>query len=440
MDERMMPPVDDDASYSPSILIVDDSSVNRKVMSFILQSAYDRLHTVDDGQQCLDALNQTPFDLVLLDLNMPAKNGFEVLQTVRATATPKSDSGRHTPAFIVVSADNNPDTISRALQLGAADYVTTPFNRDELLARVKTHLALRSREQDLEARVQQRTSELEATNQALQKAQNQLIQAEKMVSLGQLSAGIAHEINNPIGYILSNLDSLQDYMQDVVKLIGQYQQAEPYISDASARKQLQNLQDSINVPFLKEDVQQLITDSLSGARQVKQIIADLKVFAHHPQNRQWEKVSLESCIRSVLNMIKNEIKYKAEIHLDLEAALPSIDGVTTQIYQVMTNLLVNAAQAIPVDRHGDVFIQTRNLQPAEDAIEISIRDTGTGMDDDVLSKIFDPFFTTKEVGQGTGLGLSVSYGFIEAHHGRIEVHSEPGRGSHFVVTLPISQH
>lgn len=416
-----------------TILIVDDNPVNQRILNGILKAHYRNIHIVENGKQCLETLANQAFDLVLLDLNMPLLSGFDVLSQTNAMSFALQ------PAFIVVSADNDPATISKALQLGASDYVTTPFNPDELLARVGTHLALHSREQDLESRVQRRTAELEATNQELQAAQNQLILAEKMASLGQLSAGIAHEINNPIGYIHSNLDSLNGYTEDLIKLLGMYQQAEAYISDTSARAQLQKLQQEINLPFLKNDVQQLIGDSLQGARQVKQIISDLKAFSHNPRSHeegsyQWEYLQINDSINSVLNIVKAELKYKAEVHLSLDNQLPAIECIPTQIYQVMTNLLVNAAQAI--EGRGNIFVETHSRV---DRIEIIIRDTGSGIHPDVISRIFDPFYTTKGVGQGTGLGLYVTYRIIEGHQGTIQVDSQPEAGCSFSIQLPIQQ-
>jgi len=413
-----------------SILIVDDNSVNRQVLTLILQDHYSNLQTAENGAQCLAHLRKQNYDLVLLDLNMPLKSGFEVLEEIQA------EQSLQRPAFIVVSADNNPTTISRALKLGASDYVTTPFNRDELMARVRTHLALRSREQDLEERVQQRTAELEATNHELQETQSQLILAAKMASLGQLSAGIAHEINNPIGYIRSNMTTLQDYTQSISHLLGQYKKAEAYISDTDTLEKLQACKSEIQLDFLIEDVPQLIKDSLTGAQRVKDIASDLKVFSH-PEQHNWELLDLRECFNSVLNIVNSEVKYKADITLCIAENTPQIECITPQIYQVMTNLLVNAAQSI--EGHGAINIQVTVPIRPNNRIRIVIADTGSGMSPDVVSQIFDPFFTTKGVGEGTGLGLSVSYGIIESHNGHINVESIPGEGTSFSLLLPIKQ-
>ncbi|MYM64546.1 response regulator [Pseudomaricurvus sp. HS19] len=412
-----------------ALLIVDDNDVNRQILTFILQDHYSNLHTADNGVACLQQLHQRPFDLLLLDLNMPCKSGFDVLSELQ------QQPPANRPAIIVVSADNQPATISRALQLGAADYVTTPFNRDELLARVSTHLTLRLREQDLELRVQQRTAELEAANRRLLETQQQLMLTDKMASLGLLSAGIAHEINNPIGYMLSNMETLSEYCHQLFDLLALYEASETAIADDSIRQQLTEVRRHINLAFLREDIPPLIRDSVTGARRVKQIVGDLKVFSH-PAQQGWETLDLTSCLSGVLNIINSEIKYKAEVHQQVADDLPAIECITPQIYQVFTNLLVNAAQAI--EGFGRIDIRMRALAEAE-AVEICIADNGQGMDDTTRGRIFDPFFTTKGVGVGTGLGLSVIYGIIQNHHGTIEVASTPGEGTRFTVTLPQHQ-
>lgn len=412
------------------ILIVDDNSVNRQVLTYILRDTYPLVEQVEDGEKCLQQLHDHPIDLVMLDLNMPNKSGFDVLEELQNNPPP------HTPSIIVVSADNKPSTISRALRLGASDYVTTPFNRDELMARVKTHLTLRLREQDLEDRVASRTRELERANQELQQAQNQILQMEKMASLGQLAAGVAHEINNPIGYIKSNLGSLNDYTNDLINLIDAYQQAETHINDANTRDLLAQQHKHINLPFIKEDITQLISDSLNGARRVKQIVSDLKVFSH-PEQKEWQQLDINDCVQAVLNIVSSEVKYKAEVELELADDLPEIQCSTTQIYQVITNLLVNASQAI--EEHGTITITTARHPRRKNRLQIQIHDTGSGMPEETRKKIFDPFFTTKPVGEGTGLGLSVSYGIIESHGGLIDVESTEGKGTCFTIQLPIKQ-
>ncbi len=411
-----------------SILLVDDNAVNRRLVRYILSNDYEGVQEATDGEECLTALSQHPFDLVLLDLNMPKISGFEVLKELKSANMPRS------PAIIVLSADNDPDTISRALRLGAADYLTTPFNRDELLARVKTHLALHNREQYLEERVQKRTAALMETNQRLKEATHQLIQAEKMASLGQLAAGVAHEINNPVGYINSNLDTLSSYTKDILGLIEHYRKLEDSPDDKALAELVREDRQRIDLDFLQDDIKHLIKESLQGVSHVKQIVSDLKGFAH-PEEKEWQTVDLNEVIDSTLNIVNNELKYKTEV-VKKYSDIPPLECITPQIKQVLLNLLVNAGHAI--DEHGKITIATE-LDDSKQNVQIHIEDTGQGIGEENRKKIFDPFFTTKPVGQGTGLGLSVSYGIMQSHRGSIDVVSEEGKGSCFTLTLPLHQ-
>ncbi|AFV00245.1 response regulator receiver sensor signal transduction histidine kinase [Simiduia agarivorans SA1 = DSM 21679] len=409
-----------------AILLVDDNDINRKLVRHILSDEFPELYEAANGAECLTVLQSRAVDLVLLDLNMPEKSGFDVLQELPALPL------KRLPTVIVLSADNEPDTISRAFHLGAADYVSTPFNRDELLARVRTHLALHNREQYLEERVQARTAELQQANQRLQAATAQLIQAEKMVSLGQLAAGVAHEINNPVGYINSNLDTLKAYLGDVWRLVDSYAELESQLPDSEALDDLRQLKQRIDPEYLREDSNHLIAESMQGVERVKHIVSDLKGFAH-PEQKAWQQVDLHQLLRSSLNIVANEIKYKCTVNLALGEVVP-VHCIGPQISQVILNLLINASQAIP--EKGEITIRS-GQGPGAGQVWLSVEDTGIGMSKEVMGKIFDPFFTTKTVGEGTGLGLSVSYGIVQMHGGEIMVRSEPGKGSCFTLVLPV---
>lgn len=411
-----------------SILLVDDNAINRRLVRYILSNDYDEVQEAADGDECLAALAQHTFDLVLLDLNMPRKSGFEVLKELQTASNSRS------PSIIVLSADNDPETISHSFQLGAADYLTTPFNRDELLARVRTHLALHNREQHLEERVQKRTAALMETNQRLKETTKQLVQAEKMASLGQLAAGVAHEINNPVGYINSNLDTLKAYIKDLLELIDVYRAMEDEPTNDSRAQTARECRQRLDLDFLQEDIQHLINESLQGVSHVKQIVSDLKGFAH-PEEKEWQTVDLNEVIDSTLNIVNNELKYKTEV-VKQYGDIPHLKCITPQIKQVVLNLLVNAGQAI--DGQGRITIKT-GVDSNKQNVLIHIEDTGQGIDEKIQQKIFDPFFTTKPVGQGTGLGLSVSYGIIQSHRGNISVSSEKGKGSRFTLTLPLNR-
>jgi len=267
----------------------------------------------------------------------------------------------------------------------------------------------------------------------LEEVQNHLMQSEKMASIGLLAAGVAHEINNPIGYVYSNLGTLEKYAQDALGLLALYEQAEDSISDAQVCESLKKAKKKLDIAFLKEDLSALIAESRNGITRVKDIVQNLKDFSHVDAAEVWHFSDLHRGMESTLNIVNNEIKYKADLVREY-GVIPEVECISSQINQVFMNILVNAAHAI--DQHGTITIRTGQ---EDDNIWVEIIDTGKGIAPEHLSKIFDPFFTTKPVGKGTGLGLSLSYGIIQKHHGRIEVTSEVGKGTRFRVWLPIHQ-
>ena len=268
-------------------------------------------------------------------------------------------------------------------------------------------------------------------NRKLSATQDQLLQSEKMASIGQLAAGVAHEINNPIGYIFSNIGTLGKYLDDVFRLLGAYVQAETQLPAEQARK-LGALREEIEYDYLREDVPTLMRETLEGIDRVRKIVQDLKDFSRVDARREWEWADVHKGIDSTLNIVNNEIKYKAAVKKEY-GQLPEIRCVASELNQVFPNLLVNAAHAIDKER-GTITIRTG---VEDDHVWVDISDDGCGMSAEVLGRIFDPFFTTKPVGKGTGLGLSLSYGIVKKHGGTIQVSSEPGKGSTFHLTLPV---
>ena len=273
-------------------------------------------------------------------------------------------------------------------------------------------------------------NQLTALNQKLQSAQSQLLQSEKMASLGQLAAGVAHEINNPIGFVSGNLGSLKVYIADLLAVLAAYQRAEPALADhPTLLSDIASAKVAADLVFVQQDIFSLIAESIDGVQRVKMIVQDLKDFSR-VGIAEWHCANLERGLDSTLNIVRNEIKYKAEVVKEY-GGIPEIECIGSQLNQVFMNLLVNAAQAI--ETKGTITIRT-----GADAtrVWVEIADTGKGMTPEISRRIFDPFFTTKPVGQGTGLGLSLAYGIIERHHGSITVDSEVGRGTRFHITLP----
>jgi len=266
----------------------------------------------------------------------------------------------------------------------------------------------------------------------LETARHQAMQAEKMASIGQLAAGVAHEINNPIGFVLSNFRSLERYMTAVFGVIAAYEAAEPLLADSAALASLRRTKEDAELDFVKEDVKQLLVESGDGLDRVKRIVQDLKDFSRVGEN-EWQTADLIRGLESTLNVVRNEIKYKADV-VKHYGPTPEVECMPSQLNQVFMNLLVNAAHAIAV--RGTITIGSGT---SGDQVWVAVSDTGSGIAPDVLGRIFDPFFTTKPVGQGTGLGLSLSYSIVRRHAGRIEVESELGVGTTFRVWLPLRQ-
>jgi len=279
---------------------------------------------------------------------------------------------------------------------------------------------------------QDMTSELRTTLAELEEAHDQLLQSEKMASIGQLAAGVAHEINNPIGYVYSNLGSLEKYVQDAFELLDLYEQAESRISDAGTREQIKDAKARLDIVFLKEDLSALMAESKEGITRVREIVQNLKDFSHVDASDEFHFADLHQGLDSTLNIVHNEIKYKANVHKEY-GTLPEVECLASQLNQVFMNLLVNAAHAI--EERGTITIRTGQQG---DEVWVEITDTGKGIAPENLKKIFDPFFTTKPIGKGTGLGLSLSYGILKKHNGRMEVESTIGKGTTFRVWLPVS--
>ncbi len=274
-------------------------------------------------------------------------------------------------------------------------------------------------------------------NSQLQRAQDQLVQSEKLASIGQLAAGVAHEINNPVGYVFSNFGTLEKYLAELFRMLAAYEEAEPLLAGTPAAGRLAALREEIELDYLKEDVPQLMNESREGISRVRKIVQDLKDFSHVDARREWEWTDLHRGIDSTLNIVNNEIKYKADVVKDY-GQLPQVQCLSSELNQVFMNLLVNAAHAMPGGEKGRGTILVRTGSEGGE-VWVEIEDNGSGIAKENLGRIFDPFFTTKAVGQGTGLGLSLSYGIVKKHHGRMEVDSEIGRGTRFRVTVPVSQ-
>ena len=282
----------------------------------------------------------------------------------------------------------------------------------------------------LDQRVAERTKELSETNIKLIETHSQLLQSEKMAAIGQLSAGIAHEINNPISFVSSNISILSEWCQTLTQVIEEYDNQ--IIKNAQELLPFNTIKVDKDFDYIKEELPLLLKETQGGLNRVTTIVADLKNFAHS-DDMVWQDTDLCAGLNSTLNIVRNEVKYKADITLS-ENNTPMVECLPAQINQVFMNIIVNAAQSI--DGKGKINI---NLTTIDQWVCISICDTGKGIPEKDLSRIMEPFYTTKPIGLGTGLGLSISYGIIKTHHGRIDIESKEGEGSTFKIWLPTQQ-
>lgn len=288
-----------------------------------------------------------------------------------------------------------------------------------------------ARREAAEQELRNRYLELSELNAKLQDAHQQLLQSEKLASIGQLAAGVAHEINNPIGYVHSNIGSLENYIGDLFSILEAHEEVEKEVV-GPALHAVRKLKQELDYQFLKEDIPSLMEESKEGISRVKKIVQDLKDFSRVDSTQDFQWVDLHQGLDSTLNIVHNEIKYKADVIKEY-GELPQIECLPSQLNQVFMNLLVNAAHAMG-NAHGRIVVRTRQ---DGDEVLVEVADNGSGIAEENLSKIFDPFFTTKPVGKGTGLGLSLSYGIVKKHNGRIEVSSAVGKGTTFCVAIPI---
>ena len=325
------------------------------------------------------------------------------------------------------------DTLERLVRLRTAELETALRRYEQttaMLQRTRENMATEIDERKAaQIRLEQEKDEQRRLLRALEETHVQLLQSEKLASIGQLAAGVAHEINNPVGFISANLNTLKTWVRSLLDVIAAHEAALPQLEPAQ-RDALAAMGRAADLDYVRDEIVTLIDESIDGALRVRRIVQDLRDFSR-PGSGEWSVADIHAGLESTLNVVHNELKYKADIVREY-GDLPPVECLPSQLNQVFMNLLVNAAHAMPT--RGVITIRTSS---DGEQVSIAISDTGTGMTPDIVRRIFDPFFTTKPVGQGTGLGLSVSHGIVERHRGAIDVTSEPGRGTTFCVRLPI---
>ncbi|WP_341738513.1 response regulator [Microcoleus sp. CAWBG640] len=473
------------------ILIVDDNPNNLAVLFEFLTASGFKVLVARTGESALTKAEYSLPDLILLDVLMPGIDGFETCQHLKA-----KDSTKDIPIIFMTALDETENKV-KGFDLGAVDYVTKPIQNEEVLARVKAHLSIRNltkklqaqneqmqqeiadREQaqvslrqlaeQLEKRVAERTAELSDTNDRLkqevkerqqvqenlqksllelQQAQTLLIQNEKMSALGQMVAGIAHEINNPVNFICGNLNYVRDYTQDILTVLNLYQKHYP-----DPPVEIETKSEAVDLQFIKKDLIKMLESMQVGGDRIRELIFSMRYFSRQ-EGLEMKQINLHESIDSTLMILKNRLKFKPnrptiEVIKKYSSQVVTVECLGGEINQVFMNILANAIDAIEefsIQGNTDeikpnpYLIQISTELSKYNTVTIKISDSGAGISEEVRGKIFDPFFTTKPIGKGTGIGLSISWHIVvEKHGGMLRCTSIPGKGTEFAIDLPIQQ-
>jgi signal transduction histidine kinase len=425
-------------SGTPRLLIVDDNPTNLKVLSDALRDQGWITLVATDGESAIEQIEYALPDLILLDVMMPGIDGFETCRQLKAN--PRT---QRLPIIFMTALSDTLDKV-KGLELGAVDYITKPFQYEEVLARIKLHLNLFHLNTRLEQRVKERTQDLETSFNQLKTAQLQLIQSEKMSILGQLVAGIGHEINNPIGCIDGNIKHATDYIRDLLGLVGLYEEVYP-----NPDPRIKNCMEEIDLAYLTEDLPKLLKSMQTSSSRIQEISRSLRSFARSDDQMKTD-VKIHDGLESTLMILKHRLKandMRPEIQvLKSLGPIPTIQAYAGPLNQVLMNLIANAIDAIDEyyeqserkdDRIGEIEIITSKSMDSNE-IYLTIRDNGVGVPEEIKERIFEQSFTTKPIGRGTGLGLAISQQIVtEKHNGKLDCKSVHGEGSEFRICLPM---
>lgn len=394
---------------APEILIAEDNPDMRGLLAMLVGKEF-RVRTARNGREALEALRERAPDLLLSDVMMPEMSGIDLCRAVKG-----DEATRRIPVVLVTSKAEREMKIE-GLELGADDYVTKPFHPRELLARVRSLVRVASLQRQLSAR----NESLEQALDDLKQAEVQLVQSERLAAVGELAAGIAHEVNNPVNFALNSARAIEATVKDLRGLI------DDWAAGGEGSDRLGELsRDLLELSEIVED----------GLVRTSSLVGDLRDFAAPGRaGGRSPGVSLAKGLRSTLQLVKHDLEARgARVEADIPDGLPTLAGDAGGLNQVFLNLLKNAGEAL---REGGGTIAVSLAQEGDDLVVV-VRDDGRGIAPEHRSRLFEPFFSTKEGGEGTGLGLSISGQIVSAHGGCIEVESEPGRGSRFTVRLPI---
>ncbi|MDH8677156.1 response regulator [Fusibacter bizertensis] len=421
------------------ILIVEDSRINQFIArdTLVKYEIDCEIEFAMDGEEALQHIYGHSIDLVLLDIIMPKLTGLQVLEHLHTTKM------KDIPKIIMLTTISDSKILKACFDLGASDYIKKPFEEMDFISRINSTFREIENDQKLKQNSQlleEQNAKLVKVNESLKEAQYHLVQKEKLVAIGELAAGIAHEINNPLAFVISNFTNIRQYVDSFENFIKTIMSK---IEDSSLsleefKKVAAELWEKSDMTFVFEDFPELITDSQKGLDRVAKIVNSMRNFARLSDENYFEYVDIIELLEEVFIVVNNEVKYIATLEKNLQQC-PPIYCNKGQIEQVFVNLIINAAHAIKGYTYAGSGIIKVETIPEKEFCVIMVCDNGSGIDSEHLNKIFDPFFTTKPVGQGTGLGLSISHNIIvDKHQGKISVESNPGEGTCFKISIPYS--
>jgi len=408
------------------ILIVDDELVSRKTLQKLMESLGE-CETVENGEDALkSAALENPPDLILLDIVMPGMDGYEVCERLKAAPQTKDIP------VIFLSANTKVEDITHGFELGAVDYITKPFHREEVIARVRTHLSLKKMREDLYGKniiLERQVKEIQEKTEQLRQKDLQLIEMDRIAGIGTLAAGIAHEINNPLGFVKSSIGSLKKRMDKLPGALGYWDDkpiSEPLLKD------YEDYLTQINFDGLANSLDTKFDRIQRGIERIMKIVSSLRSFSRLDMETVG-KIDINQSIEDAVEVLSTQDAKDVEFVREFQE-VPLIECSPNEINQCLLHILKNALDA--VDHKGIIKMMTSYNEDKDQTI-VRIVDTGKGMSPEVVRQALNPFFTTKAVGSGTGVGLSLTEGIIKRHGGMINISSKEGEGTTVTITLPV---
>lgn len=399
------------------VLVAEDSMVMRRLLvGHLKQWEYEVVECVD-GAEAWETFQTDSYSIVITDWVMPNLDGLDLTRRIR-------DSQRPGYCYVILlTAKTDKEDLITAMEAGADDFLVKPYDREELRVRIREG-----------ERIIRLERELVEQNRQLRETQAALVESEKLAGVGQLAAGMAHEINNPVAFVTNNLAVLRRDLGEIVTLVDKYEQMRQYIRDAPPEliAELNQIESDCDFAWLRQHLPKLLQSSTEGLARVRDIITNLRDFARLDQASH-DDVKLSQAITTTVEVLSHEINEKQIVVNTEMQTVPAVSGRGDRINQVLYNVLLNAVQASPPG--SSIVIRLRSVP---DAVRIEIQDAGCGMDQATLGRVFEPFFTTKPVGTGTGLGMSVSYGIVRDHHGIMSIESQINCGTKVTIELPLA--